>query len=274
MLDRLINNLLLKQAAQGEGLDLNDYLKIKVERVTVSDEEVEAAYAKSRHRFPAMLESEVKYRIRRELEDNRRSETLKRLVSKLRRSGKVENFHLERARSRIDLQPQAGPSLGPAGARLTIVEFSDFECPFCRKLQPILRRVLKRWPKEVRLVYKHLPLERHRHAFGAAKATVCADKQGLFWEFHDALYRENQDLSPQGMTSIAKSLGMELRQFKGCLEDEVTRRAVQSDRALARRARVTGTPTLFINKKRVRNVSQLESEVEAMLAVSSESIGE
>lgn len=76
------------------------------------------------------------------------------------------------------------------------------------------------------------------------------------------------------MTSIAKSLGMELRQFKGCLEDEVTRRAVQSDRALARRARVTGTPTLFINKKRVRNVSQLESEVEAMLAVSSESIGE
>ncbi len=274
MLDRLINNLLLKQVAQGEGLDLNDYLKIKVERVTVSDEEVEAAYAKSRHRFPAMLESEVKYRIRRELEDNRRSETLKRLVSKLRRSGKVENFHLERARSRIDLQPQAGPSLGPAGARLTIVEFSDFECPFCRKLQPILRRVLKRWPKEVRLVYKHLPLERHRHAFGAAKATVCADKQGLFWEFHDALYQENQDLSPQGMTSIAKSLGMELRQFKGCLEDEVTRRAVQSDRALARRARVTGTPTLFINKKRVRNVSQLESEVEAMLAVSSESIGE
>lgn len=274
MLDRLINNLLLQQAARAEGLDLNKYLKIKVESVTVSDEEIEAAYTKSRHRFPTMLESEVKYRIRRELEDKRRSEALKRLVSKLRRSGKVENFHLERARRRIDLLPQVGPSLGPAGARLTIVEFSDFECPFCRKLQPVLRRVLKRWPEEVRLVYKHFPLERHRHAFGASKATVCADKQGVFWEFHDALYRENQDLSLQGVTSIAKSLGLELRQFEGCMQDEGTRRAVQSDRALARRAGVTGAPTLFINKKRVRNVSQLESEVEAMLAVPSESVGE
>ena len=140
------------------------------------------------------------------------------------------------------------------------MEFSDFECGFCRKLQPVLRRVLKRWPEEVRLVYKHLPLERHRHAFGASKAAVCADEQGLFWEFHDALYRENQDLSPQGVTSIAKSLGMELKEFKGCMEDEATKRAVESDRALARRAGVTGTPTLFINKKRLRNVSQLEQE--------------
>ena len=271
MLDRLINNMLLQQAARAEGLHLNEYLKIEVESVTVSDDEVDAAYSKSRHRFPAMLESEVKYRIQRELEDNRRSEALKRLVSKLRGSARVRNFHLERVRSRVDLQPQAGPSLGPAEAQVTIIEFSDFECPYCRKLQPVLRRVLKRWPKEVRLVYKHLPLDRHRYAFGASKAAVCADKQGRFWEFHDALYRENQDLSSQGMKSIAKSLGMELEQFEGCLRDEATRLAVQSDRALARRAGVTGTPTLFINEKRLRNVSQLEAEVENLLSTQSRS---
>ena len=235
---------------------------------------MDAAYSKSRHRFPAILESEVKYRIRRELEDKRRADALKRLLSNLRRSAKVQNFLLERARSQVDLQPQVGPSLGPPEAPLTIVEFSDFECPFCRKLQPVLRRVLMRWPKEVRLVYKHLPLDRHRYAFGASKAAVCADKQGRFWEFHDALYRENQDLSPQGVISIAQSLGMELEQFEGCLRDEATRLAVQSDRALARRAGVTGTPTLFINQKRLRNVSQLESEVEAMLTAPSERIGE
>jgi len=274
MLDRLINNMLLQQAARAEGLDLNEYLKMKVESLTVSDEEVDAAYSKSRHRFPAILESEVKYRIRRELEDKRRADALKRLLSNLRRSAKVQNFLLERARSQVDLQPQVGPSLGPPEAPLTIVEFSDFECPFCRKLQPVLRRVLNRWPKEVRLVYKHLPLDRHQYAFGASKAAVCADKQGRFWEFHDALYRENQDLSPQGMISIVQSLDMELEQFEGCLRDEATRLAVQSDRALARRAGVTGTPTLFINQKRLRNVSQLESEVEAMLTAPSERIGE
>lgn len=271
MLDRLINNMLLEQAARAEGLDLNEYLKIEVESLTVSDEEVDATYSKSRHRFPAILESEVKYRMRRELEDNRRADALKRLLSNLRRSARVENFLLEGARRIVDLQARAGPSLGPPEAPLTIVEFSDFECPFCRKLQPVLRRVLKRWPKEVRLVYKHLPLDRHRYAFGASKAAVCADEQGRFWEFHDALYRENQDMSPRGVISIAKSLDMELEQFEGCLQDEATRLAVQSDRALARRAGVTGTPTLFINKKRLRDLSQLEAQVETLLSTQSRS---
>ncbi|MDE2963157.1 MAG: DsbA family protein, partial [Acidobacteriota bacterium] len=81
----------------------------------------------------------------------------------------------------------------------------------------------------------------------------------------DALYRENQDLSPQGVISIVQSLDMELEQFEGCLRDEATRLAVESDRALARRVGVTGTPTLFINRKRLRDLSQLEAEAETLL---------
>lgn len=116
MLDKLINNLLLQQAARAEGLDANAYLKVKVENITVSEDEVDEAYVKSKHRFPATLESEVKYRIRRKLEDNRRAEALKQLLAKLRRAATVRNFLLD--------------------------------------------------------------LERHRNAFGASKASVCADKQG------------------------------------------------------------------------------------------------
>ena len=266
MLDQLINNLLLRQAARAQGLDANDYLRVKVESLTVSGEEVDRAYEKSKHRFPAVLESEVKYRIRRQLEDNRRAEAMQQLLSQFRRASRVQNFLLERPPSAIDLSPQAGPALGPPKARLTIVEFSDFECPFCRHLQPVLRRVLERWPQEVRLIYKHLPLERHRNAFGASKAAVCADRQGVFWEFHDALYREDQDLSPQGVASIAESLDMELEAFEACLRDEGASAVVQADLALARRAGVSGTPTLFVNGRRVSTV-QLESEVEALLAV-------
>ncbi len=274
MLDKLINNLLLQQAARAEGLDANGYLKVKVESITVSEDEVDEAYEKSRRRFPGVLESEVKYRIRRKLEDNRRAEALKQLLSKLRRSAKVQNYLLEGPASGIDLQPQAGPSLGPPEARVTIVEFSDFECPFCRRLQPVLRRVLERWPKEVRLVYKHLPLERHRNAFGAAKAAVCADRQGRFWEFHDQLYRDNQDLSPRGVVSIAERLGLELGPFEACLRDAGTGAAVQADRSLALRSGASGTPTLFVNGRRVRATSQLESEVEALLTVQPRPIGE
>ena len=274
MLDQLINNLLLRQAARVEGLDANGYLKVKVESVTVSEDEVDAAYEKSKHRFPAVLESEVKYRIRRKLEDNRRADALKQLLSKLRRSAKVRNFLLEGSPSDIDLQPQAGPSQGPPQARVTIVEFSDFECPFCRKLQPVLRRVLERWPNEVRLFYKHFPLERHRHAFGASKAAVCADRQGRFWEFHDALYREGQDMSPRGMASVAEALGLEQAPFEACLRDESTGAAVQADRSLAGRAGVMGTPTLFVNGRRLQAPSQLESEIEALLALQTQRTGE
>ena len=274
MLDKLINNLLLQQAARDEGLDANNYLKVKVESITVSEDEVDEAYEKSKHRFPAVLESEVKYRIRRKLEDNRRAAALKQLLSKLRRTAKVQNYLLERPESAVDLQPQTGPSLGPPEARVTIVEFSDFECPFCRQLQPVLRRVLKRWPNEVRLVYKYLPLERHRNAFGAAKAADCADKQGRFWEFHDALYGENHDLSPRGVISVAETLSLELGQFEECLRDEGTGAAVQADRSLAGRAGVTGTPTLFVNGRRLSAPSQLESEIEALLTIPSGSIGE
>ena len=274
MLDQLINNLLLRQAARVEGLDANGYLKVKVESVTVSEDEVDSAYEKSKHRFPAVLESEVKYRIRRKLEDNRRADALKQLLSKLRRSAKVRNFLLEGSPSNIDLQPQAGPSQGPPQARVTIVEFSDFECPFCRKLQPVLRRVLERWPREVRLVYKHFPLDRHRHAFGASKAAVCADRQGRFWEFHDALYREDQEMSPRGVVSVAEALGLELGPFEACLRDKGTSAAVQADRSLAGRAGVMGTPTLFVNGRRLRAPSQLESEVEALLAVQTQRTGE
>ena len=246
----------------------------KVESVTVSEDEVDAAYEKSKHRFPAVLESEVKYRIRRKLEDNRRADALKQLLSKLRRSAKVRNFLLEGSPSDIDLQPQAGPSQGPPQARVTIVEFSDFECPFCRKLQPVLRRVLERWPNEVRLFYKHFPLERHRHAFGASKAAVCADRQGRFWEFHDALYREGQDMSPRGMASVAEALGLEQAPFEACLRDESTGAAVQADRSLAGRAGVMGTPTLFVNGRRLQAPSQLESEIEALLALQTQRTGE
>ena len=273
MLDQLINNLLLRQAARVEGLDANGFLKVNVESLTVSEDEVDAAYEKSKHRFLAVLESEVKYRIRRKLEDNRRAEALKQLLSKLRRSAKVRNFLLEGSPGDVDLQPQSGPSLGPPEARVTIVEFSDFECPFCRKLQPVLRKVLERWPNEVRRVYKHFPLDRHRHAFGASKAAVCADKQGRFWEFHDALYREGQDMSPQGVASVAKALGLELGPFEACLRDERTGAAVQADRSLAGRAGVRGTPTLFVNGRRLQVPSQLESEVEALLALQTQRTG-
>lgn len=274
MLDRLINNLLLQQAARAEGLTIDDYLKDKVESVTVSQDEVEGAYEKSKERFPGMLESEVKYRIRRQLEDNRRAAELRQLLSKLRRAAEVRNYFLERPENIVDLQPQAGPSLGPPGARVTIVEFSDFECPFCRRVQPILRRVLERWPKQVRLVYKHLPLERHRNAFGAAKAAVCADRQGRFWDYHDALFRDKQDLSPRGLVSVAEAQGLELGPFEACLRAKETGAAVETDRALARRARVTGTPMLFVNGRRLSSPSQLESEIEALLSAGPQPIAE
>ena len=182
-----------------------------MESVTVSEDEVDSAYEKSKHRFPAVLESEVKYRIRRKLEDNRRADALKQLLSKLRRSAKVRNFLLEGSPKRHRLAAPGRPLPGSVGG-------SSHHCGVQRLRVPLLPKAAADPPPGPGAVAESMcgwststfPWNRHRHAFGASKAAVCADRQGRFWEFHDALYRDGQDMSPQGVVAVAEALGLEL----------------------------------------------------------------
>ena len=133
-------------------------------------------------------------------------------------------------------------------APITLVEFSDFQCPYCARLAPVVKRIAGEYPGQVRLVFRQFPLRSiHAHAQKAAEASLCAFDQGRFWEMHDALFAEIKKLEPEDLTARAKKLNLDLEAFNQCLHSGKYAAAVQQDLEDGMAAGVSGTPAVYIN---------------------------
>lgn len=140
------------------------------------------------------------------------------------------------------------PALGPADARVTVVEFGDFECPACAALHPILQQLkTDNKDKSVRFVYRHFPLSQHPNAQNAAEAAVEAQRQGKFWEFHDELFANQSNLDRASLEKYAEALGLDLAAFQAALDQHTHRSQVLDDRSDGQIAGVNSTPSIFIN---------------------------
>ncbi len=143
--------------------------------------------------------------------------------------------------------PLGGPARGPSTAKVTIVEFSDFQCPFCARVNATLEQLLRDYPRDVRIVFRHNPLPFHDHAAAAAEAAVAAEKQGKFWEMHDLLFADQNDLDRAALELHAVQLGLDLTAFRAALDTHAGKARVDEDLALGRQVGVRGTPTFFID---------------------------
>ncbi|MFL5359242.1 DsbA family protein [Archangium sp.] len=143
--------------------------------------------------------------------------------------------------------PADAPSFGPKDAKVTIVEWSDFECPFCSRVAPTLKQIKEAYPKDVRVVFRHQPLPFHQHAKGAAEAAVAAQEQGKFWEMHDKLFANNKALDRESLEKYAQEIGLNVGQFKAALDSGKLGAKVQADAAAGAAVGANGTPTFFIN---------------------------
>jgi protein-disulfide isomerase len=153
------------------------------------------------------------------------------------------------------------PTLGPASAPVTIVEFSDFQCPFCRKFAQMLQGVLAENRDRIRVVFHHLPLADHAWAMAAAEGAACAQLQSssAFWTLHDRLFAEQEGITPDNikkkLAEFARAAGsIDLQSFQRCLDDQMSLGLVFRDQNLASANQIVGTPTLFINGRRVAGV--------------------
>src|SRR5258705_11531955 len=146
------------------------------------------------------------------------------------------------------------PVRGDADGPVTIVEFSDFQCPFCARAAPLIADVLKKYPKGVRFVYKQFPLPMHPMARPAAQASLAAQEQGKFWEMHDVLVQNQPTLDPAKADDYAKQAGLDVKRFKSDLEKnrEAYDKRIDVEMQLGNVVDVRGTPTLFIGGKKVR----------------------
>lgn len=166
---------------------------------------------------------------------------------------------LSRAAEQPEKEPSAEISLegspvrGDASAPVTIVVFSDFQCPFSRRAQPILRQALDEFSGSVKLVHKHLPLPLHENARTAALAAEAAHQQGRFWEMHDMLFRQAGALDRESLTTHARSLGLDAARFLDAMDGSQAAERVDRDAADAERIEATKTPTILVNGTRLRN---------------------
>ena len=158
-----------------------------------------------------------------------------------------------------------GPPLGDPAAPITIVEFSDFACPFCAQLRPVLERFVEERPGRVKLVYKPFPIDAHPGAFEAAQAAEWARGQGIFWKYHDTLYANARSLSPGELASYARGLGADGDALEAALESGAFKGRVQASREEARVAGLRATPTLFIDGRRLVLPDLNESTLELTL---------
>lgn len=245
-LESLILREILDAEAKRRGVTVEELRRQLTDvKVSVPPAEVEKVYLENASVLAAMSPDEARERIRLDLESQARIRHYLDALSKLREGTTVE-IYMEEAR--LPLTVGAAPfTRGPAEAPVTIVEFSDFQCPYCRNVQPTLKRIAESYGDKIRLVFKHLPLtDIHPRALPAALAAFCAGEQGAFWQYHDALFASD-DLSPEWLGQTAARLGLHPPRFESCLGSEKARAAVLGDAQEARRLGINGTPTFVIN---------------------------
>jgi protein-disulfide isomerase len=197
-----------------------------------------------------MSPDEARERLRLDLENQARMKYYRTGLEALRKKWTVE-LSFNAPEFVLALDDGVSPAKGSTKPAVTIVEFSDFECPFCSEVQNTLKQVMQTYGKDVRLVFKHLPLEGHRNSLPAARAAYCAAEQDRFWQFHDALFA-SRNLSPALFEEIANELGLGLPKFRACLDSEHSRTAIVKDIETARLFRIESTPSFIINGKLIK----------------------
>ena len=151
------------------------------------------------------------------------------------------------------------PMEGNAKAKVTLVEFADYECPHCKRFQPVLRQILDEFKNDIRIYFKHYPLPQHTNARLAAEAAVAAQKQGKFWQYQDKLWENQDSLSPAEVEKLAKEVGLDTTKFRADVDDAKTKARVQKDRVDGQTLGLSSTPTLFINGREYTDAKDTES---------------
>ena len=248
-LHQLIENS-LTQAVQDRMLESEaaarkiskDQLLAEIKPAAVTDAEVDAFYEQNKAQIPRpkdQVAGQIKTYLEQQGQQKARTDYFKTLEAKYKVDYKLEPVRVEVAAT--------GPAKGPASAPVTIVEFSDFQCPFCSRLLPTIAEVEKKYGDKVRVVFRQFPLSFHPNAQKAAEASLCALDQGKFWEMHDAMFGNQNALAVDQLKAKAAELGLNADKFNKCIDSGEKAAAIQADQKAGAEAGVSGTPAMFIN---------------------------
>jgi protein-disulfide isomerase len=165
---------------------------------------------------------------------------------------------------RYTVNTKGAPVRGDPEAKIAVVEFSDFQCPFCSRSVQTLDQIAAAYGNRVRIVFKHLPLSMHPKAPAAHAAAEAAHRQGKFWAMHDKIFANQAEMSPEKYREYASEIGLDLKQYDRDVADDAVKQRIDSDAAEAARLGVTGTPAFFVNGRYLKGAVPFE-QIKAML---------
>jgi protein-disulfide isomerase len=262
-LETLINRRLVEAEAASRGTTPEKLLAEEVEAKAPapSDAEIEAFYQVQKERINRPLET-VRMQIRQLLRQTRLQAAQDEFYRSLRQKAKVEVL-LRPPKVEVSYDPAR--VRGDAAAPITIVEFSDFQCTFCQRVQPTLLEVLAKYKGKVNLAYRDFPLAQiHPRAHKAAQASRCALEQGRFWEYHDILYANIERLADDDLAGYAAKAGLDGLKFASCLKSDKYAAAVDEDARAAQNAGLTGTPGFVVNGTVLEGAQPVSAFVETI----------
>ena len=250
-LDEIIGQYLLEEEAAKRNTTVEQVLAVvRQSAPEPSEAEIREIYDRSSALPQGVAFKSAAPMIASYLREQKSAEARRLHIDELRRTAAVDiKLDLD-ARLAVRGGPD-DPSIGPDSAPVEIVEFSDFECPYCRQAAPVLKQVAAEHRGQVRLVWKDFPLPAHPSAESAAEAAHCAQAQGKFWEYHDVLFRNQHALAPQNLGKLAAEVDLNVNEFNECVGSGRYRTKVAAGLDEGKSAGVSATPTVFINGRLV-----------------------
>jgi protein-disulfide isomerase len=245
-LQQLIVDRLLAQAAEKAGTDIEGLLKIEIEAklADVSDADIEAFYTANQAQMPGPIEM-VRDRIREHLTNESGGKMMQQYIEDLKTAAAVETFLQP---FRVDVASRATTSMrGNPDAPIHIIEFSDFQCPYCTRGADTMAEVMEAYGDKVKFEFRHFPLDFHDRAHRAAEASECANEQGKFWEFHDLVFANQKQLGEEALQGYATEAGADVAAFDACMASGQQAKTVDDDMAAGALVGMQGTPGFYIN---------------------------
>jgi protein-disulfide isomerase len=244
--DELVGEKLIADEAKTRGTTTAALIDAEITSkiATVGEADIVAWYNANPSRVQGAKLDQVRQPIRSVLTQQRTSQAYQSYVDKLRAKASIR-ISLEPPRQKVAAAD--GPTRGPAGAPIELIEFSDFQCPYCLRANPIVKQVLSTYGDRIRFVYRNYPLPSHPNARPAAEAAQCAAEQGQFWPYHDRLFADPSKLADEDLKQSASALGLDAARFNACFDSHKYKGRVEADIQAANEAGVNGTPAFFIN---------------------------
>lgn len=259
-LKTLVIEKLMKSDPKSKGLSNDQYMdKFIAGKAKVSDKKIDAFIKEKK--IPAQsINPQIKERIKNYLLVEEKKKMIDVWLASKTKKTPIEVFIDKPRRPSYNVEVGNAPFAGGAKAKVEVVEFSDFQCPFCARAADILKQIKKKYGNKVKISFKQFPLPFHSQAKGAAVAALCANEQSskLFWKMHDAMFADQSKLAVDGLKATAKNIGVDTKKFNECLDSNKYLKQVDADMEQGKKVGVKSTPTFYVNGQQVTGAQPIE----------------